>query len=126
MLAPGNLADVRVEVVVPPLAALLAGPPGELGGDAAPLLRTDLPHQLRHARVVLGGPGPLGTTVEHLGPAVEALHVGLTGDALRHLRDGGRGETRQTGDVEQISTRVGVDRDQRQRALHEGRLLRAG
>lgn len=85
MLAPGDLADVRVEVVVPALAALLSGAPGQLSGDAAPLLGPDLAHQLGHAGVVRCGPGSLGTTVEHLRPAVEALHVRLPGDALGHL-----------------------------------------
>ena len=92
VLAPGDLADVRVEVVVPALAALLPGPAGELGGDAAPLLGTDLPDELGHAPVVLGGPGALRAAVEHLGPPVEALHVRLSRDALGHLRsrEGGR------------------------------------
>lgn len=90
VLAPGYLADVRVEVVVPALAALLPGPAGELGGDAAPLLRTDLPNQLGHARVVFGGPRPLRAAVEHLGPPVEALHVRLSRNALRHLLSGER------------------------------------
>lgn len=85
MLAPGNLADVRVEMVMPALAALLPGPTGELGGDTAPLLRADLAYQLRHARVVLGRPWTLGAAVEHLGPAVEALHVRLSRNTLCHL-----------------------------------------
>lgn len=85
VLRPRHLADVRVEVVVPALAALLAGAPGQLGSDAAPLLRANLSHQLGHPGVVLGRPRTFRAAVEDLGPAVEALHVRLTLNVFGHL-----------------------------------------
>ena len=85
MLRPGHLADVRVEVVVPALAALLAGAPGQLRSDAAPLLRANLSHQLGHPGIILGRPRTFRAAVEDLGPAVKALHVRLALNVFGHL-----------------------------------------
>ena len=44
LLSPTFFADVRVEVVVPPLAALLADAPGKVFGDEAPVFGAMLHH----------------------------------------------------------------------------------
>lgn len=85
MLAPRHFVDVRVEMVVPALATLLPRSPRQLRRDAAPLLRSNLAHELRHARIILCRPGTLRASVEDLGPSVEALHIRLALDILSHL-----------------------------------------
>jgi len=42
MLAPWRFQDARIEVVVPPLAALLPDAAGEAARDGAPLLGAEL------------------------------------------------------------------------------------
>mmetsp|Transcript_55587 Transcript_55587/g.153398 ORF Transcript_55587/g.153398 Transcript_55587/m.153398 type:complete len:304 (+) Transcript_55587:942-1853(+) len=56
LLGPRVLTDGRVQLVVPALAALLAGPSIELIPDKAPVFGTVLLHQLRHQEVLLGRP----------------------------------------------------------------------
>ena len=58
LLSPTFFADVRVEVVVPPLAALLADAPGEVLGDEAPVLGAVLHHEFNHEVVFFLGLSP--------------------------------------------------------------------
>ena len=100
--APGRALDGWVQVVVPALAALLAQPAIQAGGNEGPLLGAVLPHQLAHQVVLLCCPGALDQAwLEHLLPAVQALHVRaprqLLGDDLPvlgaiGLRGGGEGQ----------------------------------
>ena len=53
VLRPLVLLNVRVQVVVPPLAALLADPPGKVLRDRAPVFRADRRHQLLQLLVLL-------------------------------------------------------------------------
>ena len=56
-LSPGRLLDLRVEVVVPALAALLPDPPLQVLGDQGPPLGAVLSHQLDDVLVFFFGPG---------------------------------------------------------------------
>ena len=56
LVRPRRLLDVRVQVVVPPLSALLPNPPLQLLCNQSPTLRPVLPHQLYHLLVLLFGP----------------------------------------------------------------------
>lgn len=48
LLGPFVLADVRVQVIVPPLSALLANTSRQLLCDKAPVLRAMLKHKPQH------------------------------------------------------------------------------
>ena len=79
---PGLLANVRVEVVVPPLPALLADPAGKLVGDDGPLLGPVPLHELDYPAVLLRGPRALDEGgLEDLVPAVEAFDLLALGEA---------------------------------------------
>ena len=62
LLAPGHLADGRIEVVVPTLAALLADAAGKLGGDLAPAFGAVSLDEAHDLDVLLLGPGSLERT----------------------------------------------------------------
>ena len=82
--APGLLADVGVEMVVPPLPALLPDPSREVGSDQRPLLGPVLLHQLHDLGILVLGPGSLDQGgLEDLLPAVQALHLGTAWDLER-------------------------------------------
>ena len=60
---PGRLADVRIEVVVPSLAALLPDASGQVRRDERPALRAVLAHETQDSGILLlggGGAGGLG------------------------------------------------------------------
>ena len=78
VLLPGPLLalDLRVEMVVPPLAALLPDPPGELLRDLTPLLRAERLDELDDLVILLLRPRALHELgVEDFLPAVQALDV---------------------------------------------------
>jgi hypothetical protein len=90
LLAPALLLDAGVELVVPALAALLAGPPGEVRRDERPAPRAVLPHEGRDHVVLLLGPRPLH---RHLlrplllrGPLARQHAVRVHCEALARLR----------------------------------------
>ena len=75
--APLLALDLRVEVVVPSLAALLPDSPRKLARDFGPSLRPEFGDELDDSRVLLRGPRPFHQFgVEHFLPPVQALHVG--------------------------------------------------
>ena len=59
LLAPVNLLDHGVQVVVPALAALLTDAIGKVLSDKGPLLRTVALNELKHSPVLFGGPWSL-------------------------------------------------------------------
>lgn len=74
---PLVLFDVRVEVVVPPFATLLANSPRKSLSDIAPILGPELIHIFREFLILFLGPRTLDHRwVEYLLPPVEALDVG--------------------------------------------------
>ena len=80
-LGPALFLDVGVQVVVPALAALLADAAGQLLRDERPVLRPVVPDHLLHQLVLILRPGPLHQArVQHLLPAVQALHVGAVAE----------------------------------------------
>ena len=77
---PGLLGDGRVQMVVPPLAALLADAPGQVGRDGRPLLRAELGHELDDAGILVRLPGALdGVRIA----AVRVVGVRALGAAAR-------------------------------------------
>lgn len=82
---PRNLADARIKVIVPSLATLLPCTPGKLSSDTTPLFSAYLVHKIGYTSIILWRPGLLSAPVENLGPAMEALHVRLPYNILRHL-----------------------------------------
>ena len=79
---PGLLANVRVEVVVPPLPALLAYPPGQLVGDDGPLLGPVPLDQLDDLAILLLGPRALDEGgLEDPVPAVQTFDLLAMGEA---------------------------------------------
>ena len=58
-IRPRVLVDVRVQVIVPSLTALLARPPGEVFRALGPLLVAKVLDVLHHQTVLLVGPGGL-------------------------------------------------------------------
>mmetsp|Transcript_3158 Transcript_3158/g.9795 ORF Transcript_3158/g.9795 Transcript_3158/m.9795 type:complete len:215 (-) Transcript_3158:225-869(-) len=86
LLAPAVALDVRVEVVVPALAALLANAARQVTRNHAPLLGAMLQHQAQDLVVLLLRPRPLDEVrVEHLLPAVQALNIGAVGEEFGDL-----------------------------------------
>ena len=76
LFRPSVLLDVRVQVVVPPLTALLADASGQVLSNLAPVLRTLLLDLVDQLTVFLLGPGAFDEgRVEDFLPTVEALHV---------------------------------------------------
>lgn len=85
LLAPGGLLDLGIQVVVPPLAALLANAPGQVFRDERPLLRPVLLDQPDHHAVLFFRPRALHQLwIQHLLPPVQALHIGA---AWQHFCD---------------------------------------
>lgn len=79
---PGLLANVRVEVVVPPLSALLADPAGQLVGDDGPLLGPVPLDQLDDLAIFLLGPRALDEGgLEDPVPAVQTFDLLAMGEA---------------------------------------------
>lgn len=77
ILSPFTLIYVWIEVVIPALAALLAQATVELTRDKGPLLVSVDLHQTDYCGVLLRGPRTLNETrLEHLLPAMQALHIG--------------------------------------------------
>ena len=81
LLGEGSLLDVRIEMVVPPLAALLADAAWKLRSDLRPLLGPVRPDQGDDLLVLLLGPGPLEGT--RLLPPPDAVELGVALHALR-------------------------------------------
>lgn len=79
---PLHLQDVRVQVVVPTLAALLPQPPLHELRDEGPPLRTVLLHQLADQVVLLLRPGFLA---QKFGPVVVGLGNGVVIILLWHF-----------------------------------------
>ena len=82
---PTNLVDLGVEVVEPALAALLAEPPRAAVGDCGPLhlVHALACHHGDHMRILLLRPLPLlEAWLDHLGPPVLALQVGVLARVL--------------------------------------------
>ena len=79
---PLHLQDVRVQVVVPALAALLPQPPLHELRDEGPPLRTVLLHQLADQVVLLLRPGFLA---QKFGPVVVGLGNGVVIILLWHF-----------------------------------------
>lgn len=74
--SPLVLFDVRVQVVVPSLAALLTDTTGQRLRDVRPVLGAKPVHILGQLLVLLGAPGTLHHgRIEHLLPAMQALDV---------------------------------------------------
>mmetsp|Transcript_17726 Transcript_17726/g.71156 ORF Transcript_17726/g.71156 Transcript_17726/m.71156 type:complete len:295 (+) Transcript_17726:723-1607(+) len=90
VLGPRLLGDVRVEVVVPPLAALLADAPRQVRRDLRPLLGPVLRHELDHLLVLVLAPGALDRALVLGGPALAMSgrrrggHVEVGGFAKRN------------------------------------------
>ena len=81
--APGLLTDVRVEVIVPSLSALLPDPAGQVARDQGPLFGPVLPHQLLDHLIFFGGPRPFDERgFEDFLPSVETLNFGAVGEVL--------------------------------------------
>ena len=77
--APHVLLDRRIQLIVPALAALLAGPPGQMRGDDRPALGAVLLDEAADESVLLGRPelgAPIGTQARRL---VGLLLVGAVG-----------------------------------------------
>lgn len=81
---PLALADVWVEVVVPPLTALLTDATWEAFGNMSPVLGTVADDNFSEDDVLLLGPGSLGevAAVIQLEPARVALDLRLAGEEL--------------------------------------------
>lgn len=75
-IAPLGLLDLRVQMIVPALPALLAYPSGEVLCNLSPLRRSVGAHQLDDQPVLLFSPRALHQTwIEHLLPPMQALNV---------------------------------------------------
>lgn len=86
LLAPADLLDLRIQVVVPSLAALLPNSPREVLCDQSPLLRTILIDQVQHHSVLFLCPRTLDKArIEDLLPPVQALDVSAPGELLCDL-----------------------------------------
>mmetsp|Transcript_33230 Transcript_33230/g.98762 ORF Transcript_33230/g.98762 Transcript_33230/m.98762 type:complete len:262 (+) Transcript_33230:1740-2525(+) len=113
LLHPLSAVDVRIEVIVPALPALLPQSSLELLGDERPLLLPVLMDQLCHLRVLLGSPRTLDQSgLEDLLPSMEALDVGAIGEDF--------------GDLLPVLGRVGVHGDPEGLILPDGPLPRRG
>ena len=86
LLAPPDLLDLGIQVVVPPLPALLADSPRQMLRDQSPLLRPVLVHQVQHHLVFVFSPRSLDETrIQDLLPSVQTLHVSPPGQLLGDL-----------------------------------------
>lgn len=86
ILAPVNLLDEGVQVVVPALAALLSDATWDFISNRGPLLWPMLNHSHKKGLVFKLAPGPLDQErVEHFLPSVEALDVSATLQLLGNL-----------------------------------------
>lgn len=75
-LRPIASFDGRIQMIVPPLTALLAQSTLEMFGDEGPLLLTVLLHEFGDEGVFFFGPRSFDEAwLEHFLPAVEALYV---------------------------------------------------
>jgi hypothetical protein len=74
--APADLLDLRIQVIVPALTALLSDPPREVLCDQSPLLGTVFVYKVKDHAILLLGPGTLDEAgVQNFLPPMEALHV---------------------------------------------------
>ena len=74
-LRPLLLPDVGIQMIVPPLSALLANAPRESCSDGTPVLSTVLFNHLPQNIILLPSPRPLGDkgVILELEPAIKAL-----------------------------------------------------
>jgi hypothetical protein len=80
---PLDLLDLGVQVVVPPLSALLPDPARQVLSDLGPLLGPVLLNQMEDHPVLFLSPGPLDQVgVQDLLPSVETLDVGPSRQAF--------------------------------------------
>jgi len=87
LLAPADLFDLRVQMIVPPLSALLANPTWEIFSYQGPFLRAVLVNQMKNHPVFLLSPRTLDEAwIQHFLPTMKALDVStawqLLGDFL--------------------------------------------
>jgi hypothetical protein len=77
--APADLLDLRVQVVVPALTALLSDPSWEVLSDQSPLLGTVLVDKVKDHAILFLSPGSLDEAwVQNFLPPMEALHICAT------------------------------------------------
>jgi len=86
LIAPLDLLNLRVQVVVPPLPALLPNPPRQVVCDLGPLLRAILLNQLQDQAIFIFSPGPFDQArVQNLLPPMQALHISPPRQGLRYF-----------------------------------------
>ena len=79
LTAPADLLDLRVQMVVPALTALLSDPPWEMLCDQSPLLGTVLVDQMKDHTILFLSPRALDEAwVQNFLPPMEALHICAT------------------------------------------------
>jgi hypothetical protein len=81
LTAPAYLLDLRVQMVVPALPALLADPPWEVFSNQSPLLGTVLVDKMKDHAILFLSPRALNETwVQNFLPPMQALHVCAPGE----------------------------------------------
>ena len=78
--APSNLLDLRVEVIMPTLTALLANASREMLCNQSPLLRPILVNQVKNHTVLILSPRAFDKAwIENLLPSVKTLDISSAG-----------------------------------------------
>ena len=86
LLAPADLLDLWVQMVVPPLSALLPNSSRQVFSDQRPFLRAILFNQVEHHAVFLLSPRPFDKRgVQYFLPTVETLNISAAWQVLSNL-----------------------------------------
>ncbi len=76
LAAPANLLDLRVQVIVPPLAALLPNTTREVLSNQRPFLGPIFIDEVKNHSIFLFGPGTFDEArIQNLLPSMKALNV---------------------------------------------------
>lgn len=76
LFSPFTVFNIRIQMVMPPLSALLADPAVQFGRDETPVFSAVLVHEVDDGLVFFFCPRPFDQTgVEDLLPPMQALHV---------------------------------------------------
>lgn len=83
---PYAFFNFRVQMVVPPLSALLANPAWEAVSNLSPFLRAFLLHKDQHQLILFFTPRPFDQTrVEHFLPPMQTLNISPPFEGLSNL-----------------------------------------
>jgi hypothetical protein len=86
LLTPAYLFDLRIQVIMPALPALLPDATREMLSDLSPLLRSMQMNQLNHESILLFSPWTLDQTrVEDFLPPVKTLNICATRKDFSYL-----------------------------------------